>query len=38
VNEADRIPPLIEHVGEDTMPAGVIVQLASPVLNPLPEI
>jgi hypothetical protein len=35
---ADSTPPLMEHVGEVMMLAGVIVQLESPVLNPLPDI
>jgi hypothetical protein len=38
VNEPDNTPPLIEHVAEDMMLAGVIVQLVSPALNPLPDI
>lgn len=38
VNVADTIPPPIEHVAADMMLAGVIVQLVSPALNPLPDI
>lgn len=36
VNWADATPPLIEHVDAVKMVVGVIVQLVSPALNPLP--
>jgi hypothetical protein len=37
VNEPDTTPPAIEHTGEDKMLEGVIVQVESPALNPLPD-